>query len=94
MTRNDIEKSLKPIEWCYKHKYGTYRATFGVGVKIFEFEISPTFGLPDYKYLVIYLNGKMIDGYRANHESLDSAMREVRRYLLNEVCTLFELDEQ
>ena len=95
MTRNDIAKSLKPIEWCYKHNYGTYRSTIGVGVESLEFEISPAIGLSGYKYLVISRNGKLVEGgYIPSHKSLDSAMQEARNFLVTEVCSLFELDEQ
>lgn len=95
MTRNDIAKSLKPIEWAYKHKYGTYTATLGVGGKSLEFEISPALGMSGYKYLVISRNGKLVEGgYIPSQKTLDCAIRVAHNFLVNEVCNLFELDEQ
>ena len=92
MTRNDIAKSLKPIEWAYKHECSMYVASFGAGGKRFEIEICPAFGAPEFSQLMIFRDETLIDGYKACHSTLDSAMQEARRFIVNEVCRLFNLD--
>ena len=93
MTRNDIAKSLKPIEWAYKHECSMYVASLGIGGKSLEIEISPAIGLSGYKYLVISRNEKLVEGgYIPSHKTLDSAMQEARNFLVTEVCSLFNLD--
>lgn len=94
MTRNDIAKSLKPIEWSYIHEYNAYKASLGIGGKSLELEISPSLGAPEFSHLLILRNGTLLEGYKACHKPLDSAMQEARRFLIDEVCSLFELDEQ
>ena len=93
MTRNDIAKSLKPIEWAYKHEYSMYVASFGVGGESLDIEISPAYGAPEFSQLMIFRDETLIDGYKVCHKTLDSAMQEARRFLIDEVCSLFELDE-
>ena len=93
MTRNDIAKSLKPIEWVYKHECSMYVASLGVGGKSLEIEISPAYGAPEFSQLMIFRDETLIEGYKACHSTLDSAMQEARKFLVNEVCSLFELDE-
>lgn len=92
MTRNDIAKSLKPIEWAYKHECSMYVASFGVGGKSFEIEISPAYGAPEISQLMIFRDETLIEGYKMCHSTLDRAMQEARNFLVNEVCSLFELD--
>ena len=92
MTRNDIAKSLKPIEWAYKHECSMYVTSFGVGGKSLEIEISPAYGAPEFSQLMIFQDETLIEGYKACHSTLDSAMQEARNFLVNEVCSLFELD--
>ena len=94
MTRNEIAKSLKPIEWAYKHECSMYVASFGVGGESLEIEISPAYGAPEFSQLMIFRDETLIDGYKVRHKTLDSAMQEARNFLVNEVCNLFELDEQ
>lgn len=94
MTRNDIAKSLKPIEWAYNHECSMYVASFGVGGESLEIEISPAYGAPEFSQLMIFRDEILIDGYKVCHKTLDSAMQEARNFLVNEVCSLFELDEQ
>ena len=94
MTRNEIAKSLKPIEWAYKHECSMYVASFGVGGESLEIEISPAYGAPEFSQLMIFRDETLIDGYKVRHTTLDSAMQEARNFLVNEVCNLFELDEQ
>ena len=94
MTRNDIAKSLKPIEWAYKHECSMYVASFGVGGKSLEIEISPAYGAPEFSQLMIFRDETLIERYKARHSTLDSAMQEARRFIVNEVCSLFNLDEQ
>ena len=94
MTRNDIAKSLKPIEWAYKHECSMYVASFGVGGESLEIEISPAYGAPEFLQLMIFRDETLIDGYKVCHKTLDSAMQEARNFLVNEVCNLFELDDQ
>lgn len=92
MTRNDIAKSLKPIEWAYNHEYRTFKASLGVGGKGLEIEICPALGAPAVSQLMIFRNGKLLDGYKVCHITLDSAMQEARKFLITEVCSLFDLD--
>ena len=94
MTRNDIANSLKPIEWAYRHEDNTYKASLGVGGKSLEIEICPALGAPEFSHLLILRNGTLLEGYKACHKSLDGAMQEARSFLIDEVCSLFELDEQ
>lgn len=94
MTRNDIAKSLKPIEWAYKHECSMYVASFGVGGESLEIEISPAYGAPEFSQLMIFRDETLIDGYKVCHKTLDSAMQEARNFLVTEVCSLFNLDEQ
>ena len=92
MTRNDIAKSLKPIEWAYKHECSMYVASLGVGGKSLEIEISPAYGATEFSQLMIFRDETLIEGYKARHSALDSAMQEARNFLITEVCNLFELD--
>ena len=94
MTRNDIAKSLKPIEWSYRHECSMYVASLGVGGKSLEIEISPAYGAPEFSQLMIFRDETLIEGYKVSHSTLDSAMQEARNFLITEVCNLFELDEQ
>ena len=94
MTRKDIAKSLKPIEWAYKHECSMYVASFGVGGKSLEIEISPAYGAPEISQLMIFRDETLIEGYKVCHSTLDSAMQEARNFLITEVSNLFELDEQ
>lgn len=94
MTRNEIAKSLKPIEWAYNHECSMYVASFGVGGESLEIEISPAYGAPEFSQLMIFRDETLIDGYKVCHKTLDSAMQEARNFLVNEVCNLFELDDQ
>ncbi len=94
MTRNDIAKSLKPIEWAYRHECNTYKASLGIGDKSLEIEICPGLGAPEFSQLMIFRNGILLEGYKVCHKPLDSAMQEARNFLVTEVCNLFELDEQ
>jgi hypothetical protein len=94
MTRNDIAKSLKPIEWAYNHECNTYRASLGIGGKSLEIDICPALGAPEFSHLQILRNETLLEGYKVRHKSLDGAMQEARNFLVNEVCSLFELDEQ
>lgn len=94
MTRNDIAKNLKPIEWAYRHECSMYVASFGVGGESLEIEISPAYGAPEFSQLMIFRDETLIDGCKVCHKTLDSAMQEARNFLVNEVCNLFELDEQ
>lgn len=92
MTRNDIAKSIKPIEWAYTHESNTYKASLGVGGKSLEIEICQAFGAPWLSHLMISRNETLLEGYKVCHLTLDSAMQEARNFLVNEVCSLFELD--
>lgn len=94
MTRNDIAKSLKPIEWEYRHEYNTYKASLGVGGKSLAIEIYPALGAPGFSQLMILRNGTLLEGYKICHNTLDDAMNVARNFLITEVCSLFELDEQ
>lgn len=94
MTRNDIAKSLKPIEWAYKHECSMYVASLGVGGKSLEFAISPALVISAPSILMIHRNGVRIETHTVGHKTIDSAMQEARRFIVNEVCSLFNLDEQ
>lgn len=93
MTRNDIAKSLRPIEWAYRHEYNTYKASLGIGGKSLEIEICPGLGAPEFSQLMIFRDETLIEGYKVCHSTLDSAMQEARNFLITEVSNLFELDE-
>lgn len=95
MTRNDIAKSLKPIEWAYRHEDNTYKASLGVGGNSLEINIFPSPGDTGLLFLRISRNGYLFaEEHKKCHKTLDSAMQEARNFLVNEVCNLFELDEQ
>lgn len=94
MTRKDIARSLKPIQWIYKHEFASYVATLGVGGRSLVLEISPALGAPTEFYLTICRNEELIgEGYKKTHKLLDEVMSEARSFLIGEVCTLFEIDE-
>jgi hypothetical protein len=94
MTRNDIAKSLKPIEWAYCQESCMYRASFAVGGGSLEFAISPALVISAPSILMIHRNGVRIEMHTVGHKTIDSAMSEARNFLVTEVCSLFELDEQ
>ena len=96
MKRKQIEKSLKPIPWIYKHEYGGYSATFGVGGRSLDLEIAPALCAPPAEFhLTIFVNEELIEkGYNKYHKDLDGAMKEARSFLINEVCALFDLEEE
>lgn len=92
MTRAEIEKSLKPIQWTYKHEFGGYSTEFGVGGRSLDLDISPALGDPTKSYLTIFGNEELIEkGYKKTHETLDEAMKEARSFLVDEVSALFDL---
>ena len=43
---------------------------------------------------MIHRNGVRIEMHTVGHRTIDSAMQETRRFIVTEVCNLFELDEQ
>jgi hypothetical protein len=94
MTREEIAKSLKPLEWAYCQESCMYRASFAVGGESLEFAISPALVISAPSILVIHRNGVRIEMHTVGHKTIDSAMQEARRFIVNEVCNLFELDEQ
>ena len=94
MTREDIAKRLKPIEWVYCQDSCMYRASFAVGGEVFEFAISPALVISAPSILMIHRNGVRIEMHTVRHETIDSAMQEARRFVVNKVCSLFNLDEQ
>nr|DAJ43536.1 MAG TPA: Protein of unknown function (DUF2459) [Caudoviricetes sp.] len=94
MTRNDIAKSLKPIEWAYNHDKGVYTAILGVGGRGVELVIELLYNSPSVARLTAYRNNAYAPECIRLHPALDSAMQEARNFLVNEVCNLFELDEQ
>ena len=94
MTRNDIAKSLKPIEWVYNHDKGIYTAILGVGGRGIELVIELLYNSPAVARLTGYRNNVYIPECSRLHPTLDSAMQEARRFIVNEVCSLFDLDEQ
>lgn len=94
MTRNDIVKSLKPIEWTYWKDDCMHRASFSVGGGSLEFAILPAVVVSSPSILMIHRDGVRIDTHTVAHKTIDSAKQEARRFIVNEVCSLFELDEQ
>lgn len=94
MTRADIEKSLKPIQWIYKHEFGGYSAEFMVGRRSLDLDIAPSLGDPTKSYLTIFGNEELIEnGYNKYHKDIDGAMKEARSFLIKEVCALFDLED-
>jgi hypothetical protein len=94
MTRNDIAKSLKPIEWEYCKEDCMHRASFAVGGESFEFAILPAVVVSAPSILMIHRDGVRIDTHTVAHKTIDSAKQEARRFIVNKLCTLFEIDEQ
>lgn len=94
MTRNDIAKSLKPIEWAYNHDKGIYTAILGVGGRGIELVIELLYNSPSVARLTGYRNNVYIPECIRLHPTLDSAMQEARNFFITEVSNLFELDEQ
>lgn len=94
MTRNDIAKSLKPIGWTYCKESCMYRTSFAAGGESLEFAILPAVVVSAPSILMIHRNGVRIEMHTVGHKTIDSAMQEARRFIVNEVCNLFELDEQ
>ena len=94
MKRKQIENSLKPIPWIYKHEYGGYSATFGVGGRSLDLEIAPAVCAPPAEFhLTIFVNEEHLEkGYKKYHINLDGAMKEARSFLVDEVCALFKLN--
>ena len=92
MTRNDIAKSLKPIEWAYCKESCMYRASFAVGGESLEFAILPAVVISAPSILMIHRDGVRIDTHTVGHKTIDSAKQEARRFIVNEVCSLFNLD--
>lgn len=91
MTRADIEKSLKPIQWTYQHEFGSYVATLGVGGV--SLRIEPKIGDQDKPYLIANRGRDMIFDRSKPFDTLDEAMGAARDILLDEACKLFEIDE-
>lgn len=94
MTRNDIAKSLKPIEWAYNHEKEIYTAILGLGGRGIELVIELLSNPPARARLSVLRDNVCVFGYNRLHVTLDSAMQEARNFLVTEVCNLFELDEQ
>lgn len=110
MTRNDIAKRLKPIEWVYHDDKGVYTAILGVGGRgielVIELLMHPNSTMQEARnspFLYNSMSVSRLTAYRNNayapecirmHPTLDSAMQEARNFLVTEVCNLFELDEQ
>ena len=94
MALSDIAKNLKSIEWVYCQDSCMYRASFAVGGERFEFAISPALVISAPSILMIHRNGVRIEMHTVRHETIDSAMQEARRFVVNKVCSLFNLDEQ
>ena len=96
MTRNDIAKSLKPIEWEYNNENNTYKTSFGAGGERIEINIRKSLHHTSLLLLRILRNGSFVEEeeYEICHKTLDSAMEEARNFLVTEVCSFFELDEQ
>ena len=94
MTREDIARSLKPIQWIYTYSYLTCRATFGIGGKRFNVEIETPIGIETESYLTISMGRKKIhEGYKKVHKTIYEAMEDARNFLVNGVCDLFDLEE-
>ena len=92
MTREDIARSLKPIQWTYTYSYLGCRATFGIGGKKLNIEIEPSIGVPTESYLTISRGKTLIhEGYKKTHKTIYEAMEEARAFLVEEACTLFDL---
>lgn len=92
MTREDIARSLKPIKWTYTHHQHRYSAVLGVGGMSLALDIDH----PIHEcHLVVSRNGSLLsEGYKKYHKTLDEAMKEARSFLIDEVCSLFEVDQQ
>ena len=70
-----------------------YRTSFAVGGESLEFAILPAVVVSAPSILMIHRCGVRIDKHTVGHKTIDSAKQEARRFIVNEVCSLFELDE-
>ena len=94
MTRNEIAKSLKPIEWAYNHNNGGYTSIFVAGGRSLELVIELLYNSQYVAKLTAYYNNAYAPKCISLHTTLQGAMQEARNFLIDEVCSLFELDEQ
>lgn len=92
MTREEIAKSLKPIQWIYKHEFCCYVADLGVGGV--NLRIEPQTRAPDKPYLIAKRGRDVIFDRSKPFGTLDEAMGAARDIQIDEVCNLFDLTEQ
>lgn len=91
MTREEIAKSLKPIKWTYNKEFCIYMATLGViGVKL---RIERESGNLNGPYLMAKTWRDRIVTFSGPFDTLDEAMGAARGMLIDEVCALFDLEE-
>lgn len=94
MTRNDIAKSLKPIEWAYEDENRTYKAHPGASKHGIYMCISPLIGTPSLFLLYTSFDRPASPDGEKFFKSVDEAMAKAREALVDYMCSLFELDEQ
>lgn len=92
MTREEIARSLKPIEWTYKHEFCSYVADLGVGGV--DLRIEPQIGVPDKPYLIASRGEDVIFERSKPYKTLEGAMSAARAILIDEVLNLFDLGEE
>lgn len=92
MTREEIARSLKPIQWEYVPNFCIYVATLDViGVRL---RIERESGNLNGPYLMAKTWRDRIVTFSGPFDTLDEAMGAARDILLDEACKLFEIDEQ
>lgn len=92
MTRNDIAKSLKPIEWTYTDENRTYKARPGAAKHGIYMCISPLIWTPSLFLLYTSFDRPASPAGEKVFKSVDEAMAKAREALVDYMCNLFELD--
>lgn len=92
MTRAEIARSLKPIQWTYNKEFCIYMATLDViGVRL---RIEHESGNLNGPYLMAKTWRDRVLTFSGPFGTLDEAMGAARGMLIDEVCGLFELEEE
>ena len=93
MTRNEIAKSLKPIDWEYTDESRTYKARPGALKHGIYMCISPLIGSPSLFLLYTSFDRPASPAGEKFFSSVDEAMAKGREALVDYLCNIFELDE-
>lgn len=94
MTREEVEKIIKPIEWKYTHERATYYTSMEFFNRRIEIYIEDP--LPNAVSKRVRIESSIGDLKLSSiefYENLDEAMKKARLHLV-EVCGLFDLDKE